>query len=277
MNITAAIGRRSRAFISAFTLALLALAVFVRYLVPSRFSAGFIFLLPISFATWFLSWQVAAIIAVVAAGFLFRFDLRYTNAGAAVDYWNEFGNLVVATVFIYIFSELRDLYNRQIDLSRRDPLTGLLNRRGFGERLGIDSRRINRHHRPLTIAYIDVDNFKSINDTYGHAAGDAFLRGLGRQIVTRLRATDYLARMGGDEFAIALPETDQVSARIVLEEIHSDLKRFSAGKISNATISVGAVTFRSDLDPEAMVAVADRAMYGIKQRGKNNIEYKVAG
>lgn len=277
MNITAAIGRRSRAFISVFTLALLALAVFVRYLVPSRFSAGFIFLLPISFATWFLSWQVAAIIAVVAAGFLFRFDLRYTNAGAAVDYWNEFGNLVVATVFIYIFSELRDLYNRQIDLSRRDPLTGLLNRRGFGERLGIDSRRINRHHRPLTIAYIDVDNFKSINDTYGHAAGDAFLRGLGRQIVTRLRATDYLARMGGDEFAIALPETDQVSARIVLEEIHSDLKRFSAGKISNATISVGAVTFRSDLDPEAMVAVADRAMYGIKQRGKNNIEYKVAG
>lgn len=277
MNITAAIGRRSRAFISVFTLALLALAVFVRYLVPSRFSAGFIFLLPISFATWFLSWQVAAIIAVVAAGFLFRFDLRYTNAGAAVDYWNEFGNLVVATVFIYIFSELRDLYNRQIDLSRRDPLTGLLNRRGFGERLGIDSRRINRHHRPLTIAYIDVDNFKSINDTYGHAAGDAFLRGLGRQIVTRLRATDYLARMGGDEFAIALPETDQVSARIVLEEIHSDLKCFSAGKISNATISVGAVTFRSDLDPEAMVAVADRAMYGIKQRGKNNIEYKVAG
>jgi len=275
VNITAAIGRRSRAFISVFTVALLALAVFVRYLVPPRFSAGFIFLLPISFATWFLSWQVAAIIAVVAAGFLFRFDLRYTNAGAAVDYWKQFSDLVVATVFIYIFSELRDLYNRQIDLSRRDPLTGVLNRRGFQERLRIESQRINRHHRPMTIAYIDVDNFKSIDDRYGHAAGDEFLIGLGRHISTRLRATDHLARVGGDEFAIALPETDQVSARFVLGEIQSAMKRFSAGRISNATISMGAVTFSSDLDPEAMIAVADRAMYGIKQQGKNNIEYRM--
>jgi predicted signal transduction protein with EAL and GGDEF domain len=211
VNISEAIGRRSRAFISGLALALMAVAIGARYLVPPRFSVAFIFLLPVSFATWFLSWAAGAVIAVAGALFLFYFDVRFTDAAAAS--WNAFINLVVGGTFVYIFAELRALYSREINLSRRDPLTGLLNRRGFMEAVITETHRMVRHRRPLTIAYIDVDNFKLMNDRYGHEAGDEFLTGLGRNMAARLRITDCLARVGGDEFAILLPETDEAAAR----------------------------------------------------------------
>jgi diguanylate cyclase (GGDEF)-like protein len=277
VNITGAIGRRSRLFVSLFTLALMVVAVAARYLIPPRFSVAFIFLLPISFGTWFLSWTAGSVIAVAGAVFLFYFDLKFTNAGAAGAYWNGFINLIVAGTFIYIFAELRALYTRQIDLSRRDPLTGLLNRRAFMEMVAIETHRMARNHRPLTIAYVDVDDFKIINDRYGHAAGDEFLRGLGHHMAARLRVTDCLARVGGDEFAILLPETDQEAARFVLSEIHDAVLRFSGRHHCAAAVSVGAVTFTSAASADAMIAMADSAMYTVKHNGKNNVEYKLAG
>jgi diguanylate cyclase (GGDEF)-like protein len=277
VNISEAIGRRSRVFVCGLALALIAVAVAARYLIPPRFSVAFIFLLPVSFATWFISWAAGAVIAVAGALFLLYFDLRFTNAGAAGACWNAFINLTVGGTFIYIFAELRALYSREIDLSRRDPLTGLLNRRGFMETVVTETHRMARHRRPLTIAYVDVDNFKLINDRYGHEAGDEFLTGLGRNMAARLRITDCLARVGGDEFAILLPETDEAAARRVVGEIHQALRRFSSGHNAAATVSVGAVTFASALTADAMIAMADRAMYAIKQNGKNNVAFKLAG
>jgi diguanylate cyclase (GGDEF)-like protein len=277
VNITAAIGQRSRLFISLSTFALMAVALAARYLVPPRFSVAFIFLLPISFATWFLSWLPGAVLALGGAVFLFYFDLKFTDNGAAGAYWNGFINLIVAATFIYIFAELRALYTRQLELSRRDPLTGLHNRRAFMEVAAIERHRMARHRRPLTLAYVDVDNFKLINDEYGHVAGDEFLRGLAQHMAARLRVTDCLARVGGDEFAILLPETDQAAARRVLGEIHQALRRFCGRYHSAATVSAGAVTFTSALPTEAMIAMADRAMYAIKRNGKNKVEYKLAG
>jgi diguanylate cyclase (GGDEF)-like protein len=209
--------------------------------------------------------------------FLFYFDVRFTDAAAAGASWNAFINLVVGGTFIYIFAELRALYSHEINLSRRDPLTGLLNRRGFMEAVITETHRMVRHRRPLTIAYIDVDNFKLINDRYGHEAGDEFLTGLGRNMAARLRITDCLARVGGDEFAILLPETDEAAARRVLGEIHQALLRFSSGHNVAATVSVGSVTFASALEPDAMIAMADHAMYAIKHNGKNNVAFKLAG
>ena len=94
VNITAAIGRRSRTFASLLTLGLTVIAIITRLVVPARFSTAFILLLPISFASWFLSWHVAALVAVVGAALLFRFDLRYANVDGAVASWNEFVNLL---------------------------------------------------------------------------------------------------------------------------------------------------------------------------------------
>jgi diguanylate cyclase (GGDEF)-like protein len=276
MNITAEIGRRSCLFIWFCTLGLMALAVTARFLIPPRFSMAFIFLLPISFASWFITWRAASAIALAGALFLLYFDLRFTNAGAAGACWNGFIDLTVAGTFIYIFAELRALYLQQLHLSRRDPLTGLLNRRAFMEMVGIETNRMARHRRPVTLAYVDVDNFKTINDSYGHAAGDEFLQGLGRQMSRRLRATDCLARVGGDEFAMLLPETDLAAARLVLNEIHEALRHYCGGCGTNATVSIGAVTFDSAIKPEQMVAMADKAMYAIKRKGKDRVEYRLA-
>jgi GGDEF domain-containing protein len=218
LNITAAIERRSRAFVIFCTLALFCAGLISRYLVPPQFSVSFLFLLPISFATWFLSWWAGSIVAALGTILLLYFDLDFAHLERAGAYWNAFINIVVAGTFIYIFSELQALYRKQIDLSRRDPLTGLLNRRGFRELLTAETKRIARHRRPITLAYIDLDNFKSINDQYGHAAGDELLVAVGQQIARRLRATDSLARLGGDELGILLPETDEAAARLVLND-----------------------------------------------------------
>jgi diguanylate cyclase (GGDEF)-like protein len=277
VNIAGAIGRRSHLFVSLFTLVLFGLAMASRYLVPPRFSVAFIFLLPISFATWFISWAAGCVIAAAGVVFLLYFELMFTNGGAAAAYWNGLINLLLAATFIYIFAELRALYLKQIDLSRRDSLTGLLNRRAFMEMLAIENHRMARHHRPLTISYVDVDNFKHINDRYGHAAGDKFLVCLGHHMGNRLRATDYLARVGGDEFAILLPETDQAGARLVLGAVTQAVRRFTAANEHSATVSVGAVTFMSASSAETMIAMADQAMYKVKQNGKNNVEYKLTG
>jgi len=277
VNIAAAIGRRSRLFVSLFTLVLLGMAMAARFLVPPRFNVAFIFLLPISFATWFISWAAGCVIAVAGVVFLFYFELMFTNGGVAAACWNSLINLLLAATFIYIFAELRALYLKQIDLSRRDSLTGLLNRRGFMEMLVIENHRMARHHRPLTISYVDVDNFKHINDRYGHAAGDEFLVSIGHHMGKRLRTTDYLARVGGDEFALLLPETDQAGARLVLGEITHAVRRFTAANEHPTTVSVGAVTFMSASSAETMIAMADQVMYKVKQNGKNNVEYKLAG
>jgi diguanylate cyclase (GGDEF)-like protein len=277
VNISEAIGRRSRAFVSALATALIGGAVAARYVVPARFSVAFVFLLPISFATWFLSWPVGAAIAAAGAVFLFYFDLKFGSAGAAGAWWNGFINLTVGSLFIFIFAELRSLYLKQIELSRRDPLTGLLNRRAFLEMVDIETRRMARHRHPLTIAYVDVDNFKFVNDRYGHAAGDEFLQHLARNMSARLRGTDFLARVGGDEFAILLPETDEPAARHVLGDIHQALPRFSFDRDSAVTVSAGAVTFSATLAADEMIALADRAMYTVKRNGKNDVAFRLAG
>jgi diguanylate cyclase (GGDEF)-like protein len=279
LNITAAIERRSRGFVVFCTIALFCAAVMFRYLVPPQFSVSFLFLLPISFATWFLSWRAGSIVAALGTILLLYFDLDFAHLGRAGAYWNAFINAVVAGTFIYIFSELQALYRRQIDLSRRDPLTGLLNRCAFRELLTIETKRIARHRRPITLAYIDLDNFKSINDQYGHTAGDQLLVAVGQQIARRLRATDSLARLGGDELGILLPETDEAAARLVLNDVRKSLMLYGAVEHGHdVTFSVGAVTFTSaDFSPASMIAMADEAMYTVKKAGKNNVKYKLAG
>jgi hypothetical protein len=124
VNITDAIGQRSRAVAHVITVLLASFALACRYFVPPLFSVAFVFLPPISFATWFLSWVAGAVIAAAGAVFLFYFDLKLTPGGPAVAYWNALIHVVVAAVFIYIFTELRSLYKEQLNLSRRDSLTG---------------------------------------------------------------------------------------------------------------------------------------------------------
>ena len=115
-------------------------------------------------------------------------------------------------VFVEVVAALRHALDREKESARTDPLTGVSNRRHFIELTAAALAFARRYRRPMTIAYLDLDNFKQINDRLGHQAGDEVLRAVARTVRNRLRATDVVGRLGGDEFAVCLPETGAEAA-----------------------------------------------------------------
>jgi diguanylate cyclase (GGDEF)-like protein len=150
-----------------------------------------------------------------------------------------------------------------------DPLTGLANHRAFQERLQAEVARAERHGRPLTLALIDVDHFKTINDLAGHATGDRVLAEIGARLRTGLRAEDLAARIGGDEFALLLPETDETAAYAVLERARQALEREPLSGDIRVTISAGVCGLERAGDADAIARLADGALYWSKEQGRN--------
>ena len=150
-----------------------------------------------------------------------------------------------------------------------DPLTGLANHRAFQERLQAEVGRAQRYGRPLALALIDVDHFKSINDLSGHAAGDRVLAALGTRLRALLRTDDVLARIGGDEFALLLPETDDAEARLVLERAREELERRPLVDGIRVRISAGICVLERAGDAETLMRLADGALYWSKEHGRN--------
>lgn len=157
-------------------------------------------------------------------------------------------------------------------LARVDPLTGLANRRQFEERLRLALLRLQRHRAPVALMYLDVDHFKRINDTWGHAAGDRMLRSFAQRLTGCVRRTDLVARLGGDEFAviiedIALPDAAETIARQLVAEMHHSIDIDGTGLI--ATTSIGIAYAAEPTDADTLLLVADAALYAAKQAGRN--------
>ena len=161
-------------------------------------------------------------------------------------------------------------------LARTDSLTGAANGRTFYETAAIESERARRTSRPLTLAYLDLDDFKQLNDRLGHAIGDEALRHIVRTIRSQVRHTDLLARLGGVEFALLLPDMPADGMAALLDRIRDQASREMASKGWLVTMSVGAVTFlRPAEDVDQMVRLVDALMYAAKRKGKGRVEHKV--
>jgi diguanylate cyclase (GGDEF)-like protein/PAS domain S-box-containing protein len=162
------------------------------------------------------------------------------------------------------------------NLSRVDFLTGIPNRRMFYQALSLEGKRSRRYGRPVTLVYIDVDNFKYLNDQFGHATGDELLKTIGMTLESTVRSTDMAARLGGDEFAILLPETDEPSAGIIVAKLRQNLEKAIGPKGWPVTFSFGVVTFPIALDStEEMIKRADEFMYEAKRSGKSAVVSRV--
>lgn len=161
-------------------------------------------------------------------------------------------------------------------LSITDPLTGLLNRRYLQERLEEEVARSQRYGRQLSLLMLDIDDFKSYNDSCGHPAGDRLLRYVSEAIMHSVRATDIVARFGGDEFLVLLPETDSDLAMQIAERMRQELAgaaQASAPERAAVTVSIGIASYPRDANSlETIVEQVDRALYQAKMRGKNRIE-----
>ena len=194
----------------------------------------------------------------------------------AVPVWNTTTRLAVFLIVVGLLANLRESEGRAHDLARLDPLTGVPNGRTFQEQLEAEIHRARRTLRPLSLAYADVDDFKSINDAHGHAGGDRTLRHLASVLKSCTRASDVVGRLGGDEFALLLPETDPAQAAAAMEAITARVAARTADLGFPVTFSFGCVTFtRPPKDGEEMIHAADQLMYEAKHGGKNRSNMKV--
>lgn len=167
--------------------------------------------------------------------------------------------------------ERADLVDQLAGLARQDPLTGLMNRRAWDGHLAREVARTGRVDRPLSVAVLDLDHFKAFNDEHGHLAGDQLLKAATARWATALRASDVLARWGGEEFAVLMPDTDADEARQVLD-------RLAASTPTGQTFSAGFVTTPEARDPDLLMAGADAAMYAAKAAGRRRtVEGSIPG
>jgi two-component system cell cycle response regulator len=167
------------------------------------------------------------------------------------------------------------LYEQAERLATTDGLTGLLNRRMFSAQLHGRLREAQRYNRPLSLLLLDVDHFKKVNDTYGHPAGDSVLRGIAAVAQKQARETDIVARYGGEEMALILPETDARGAQAIAERIRQAvavMPHASEQGPLRVTVSIGLATWPGPGDDaEALLEAADKALYRAKQGGRNRV------
>jgi two-component system cell cycle response regulator len=161
--------------------------------------------------------------------------------------------------------------------SQIDSLTGLFNRRAFEKKVGEEFERSKRYGHPLSVVILDIDNFKKINDTYGHHGGDAALVRISEILRERSRRSDFPSRFGGEEFVLVLPETDQDSAIQVARKFHEEIRSCSFGTLDKPfilTVSMGltSTSNKEYADWREMIADADCALYQAKNTGKDRIE-----
>ena len=188
---------------------------------------------------------------------------------------------------VWALAVFRDMTSRKkqelrwIQQAMTDPLTALPNRNVFLDLLQKELGRAKRHNRPLAVAMIDLDNFKGYNDVYGHPAGDELLKALAGLLQAGRRTSDLPARVGGDEFALLLPETDGAGAMVVAERLCNSVASFPFAHPAAIQpqaapppvhLSIGVSVLPKDgQDSQALLACADRRLYEAKGRGGNNV------
>ncbi|TIC84801.1 diguanylate cyclase [Nocardioides sp. GY 10113] len=169
------------------------------------------------------------------------------------------------------------LHGEVEERSRRDALTGLGNRRQFDADLATNVARAARYRRPLALALIDLDHFKRINDTYGHARGDEVLQDVAGLVVEEIRDVDTAYRYGGEELCVLMPETDEADAAEVVERLRRRVaESFAWATDPTVTLSVGVAELGDDADSAALLEEADRALYEAKRAGRNRVERAAA-
>jgi diguanylate cyclase (GGDEF)-like protein len=239
----------------------------------SQVSFSLFYLAPISMFTWQYGQRRGMVASAVAAAVWYLVD-RAGNSDyshAFIPFWNSGVRFGFFVVVCWLLARLKESIDREGELARRDPLTGLLNRRGFAELAQREIERADRVGTPLSIAYLDLDGFKDINDTHGHAVGDRVLVTTARVMDLVLRRVDIPARLGGDEFVLAMPDTDVGEATITIDRLANVLTA------SGVEASIGAVVFRA---PPTSVAEAlasvDAIMYEVKGDPTKRVAIHVA-
>jgi len=233
-----------------------------------------LFLAPIAIVAWAYPRRFSLLFALAVTVLAALSDAgirRYPAPQLAFEF------AVHAAVFLsaaFVVNLLADLLSQQTHRARFDALTDSANAERFREFAALELDRSKRYNRPVTVAFVDLDNFKMVNDRYGHLAGDEALRSMAGLMREHLRGTDVVGRLGGDEFGILMPETGEDEARAVLERVRARIAERAAAMGWPITASIGAAATCGagrDVRSEDVLARADNAMYRVKSSSKDDV------
>ncbi|WP_204137884.1 GGDEF domain-containing protein [Halomicronema sp. CCY15110] len=247
-----------------------------------RMNLGFsiFYTLPILTLAWYFNIKAGYLASGMAAVLWAIAEASRATPDTTIVFltWNTGVRLGFWLLLVFLLAELKASYRQEQQLARTDFLTGLLNRRAFAEALAQEIFRASRYSLPFTLVYLDVDNFKAVNDRCGHAAGDDLLQAIAIVLQQTLRSSDPASRLGGDEFACFLPQTNQGQASHLLSRLFDALTHLTNTQAVPIGFSIGAVTFmQAPESADAALAAADKLMYNVKTHGKNQLVQSIYG
>lgn len=260
------------------SVALVLIITLVRLLTGHELALSFFYLIPVSVSALGVGRLSGILMALFCVTCWLAADLsmqeRFSNP--LIPYANEFFRLMMFVFMAHVMASMKELTEQQKKTARTDFLTGIPNRLSFMEYARFEISKSRRDSRPISLIFLDVDNFKTVNDTWGHHEGDLLLINVAATLTHILRVTDFAARLGGDEFGVLLWRSTSTDALRVAEKIREQLLALVRRKNWPVTFSLGLVTF--DEAPEsvdALVEAADRLMYQAKQGGKNALKHGI--
>ncbi len=278
MSLTAFFGKRSNAFLILFSLSLVSLIAYLDYETGLELGLYIFYFLPIVLLTWYIDFWVGASMALVCSVLWLCTDtmLGHEYSHPLIPYWNTAMRFATFSITVIFLSKLKISFEAQKTLSRTDYLTGLYNARTFTKISVKEIERARRYSRHFTVGFMDVDNFKQVNDRFGHKSGDELLKTVAQVFRDSLRKVDFAARIGGDEFIILLPETGALPAKIVFSRLMDKLRYTMEMKEWPVTFSFGVITFNTaPKSVDEMMSKADALMYEAKNNGKNAIRQEI--
>jgi diguanylate cyclase (GGDEF)-like protein len=256
------------------------MAGILNYLPGPEYSFSGFYLVPILLVTWFTKRWIGFILSILAALTWLIVDLTsgVTYSMPDIPYWNTIKRLSSFFILTIIVSVVKNTLTQEKEISRIDFLTGIRNRRYFIELVNMEIDRARRYEHPFTVVCLDLDNFKMVNDCFGHTTGDIVLRLVARTIRENIRVTDTVARLGGDEFGILMPETGRNVAEVVMQRVQKVNLDYMRRYGWPVTLSIGVVTFISPPSTvDEILRISDQLLYNAKNSGKNSIKYEVFG
>jgi diguanylate cyclase (GGDEF)-like protein len=234
---------------------------------------GILYVVPVLLAASYdgLGWGIAFALATALLRFGVGIDQMPLDTSLQVRILNEVAYLTVVGVAIAGLSQLRRTQSQLRLLATHDPLTTVLNARAFASQLAQELGRNRRYGRPLALIYLDLDDFKKVNDAHGHATGDAVLRLVADAMRSAVRQADVVGRLGGDEFGVLMPETDGTLAHAVATRLAGGIRTVFRGTPS-VTASIGVVAVSgTEAGSDELLRKADQAMYEAKRAGKDRV------
>ena len=276
MRLSTFLQRRSPAFIFVACILLVALLGLLDHLNGPDFSLLIFYAVPVFVASWYAG-RREGLLVCAASGLTWLAFAYATSAHFSspfVAYWNAFVRLGFIVMLAHIVAAFKTSLAQEREMARTDYLTDAFNGRSFVETAAAEIARARRHAHPFSVAYIDVDDFKQVNDRQGHSAGDRLLKTVADALRGNVRDVDTVARMGGDEFAVLMPETDAHAAQVAMRRTRRRLLEETRRAGWPVTISVGVVTFALPPDSvDDVLRAADDCMYSAKRGGKNALRH----